>query len=583
MSDRHVSKVVQHLRQVVLAHGADWTDAQLLQRFLAQRDEAAFAALLRRHGPLVLGVCRRVLGNAADADDAFQATFLVLVRKAPTLRPHTPLGNWLYGVAYRTALKARAKAARRRFKEQQVKPRQPPAAEPAAAWHDVRPLLDQELSRLPDKYRVPVVLCDLEGKTRKEAAGQLRLPEGTVSSRLATARRMLARRLTRRGVTLSGGTLAVTLAESAVVAVPPALADAAVRTATLFLGGPSLGTISANILLLTEEVMKSLLLSKLKIASAVVLLAALLGVGAGNWLYPASAGQVGPPGGEGVAVARKAKAGKPGDGVKRAGKALQGTVDVNFDEVPLADVVNHLRELSQVNLILDRAVLKAAGIDFATPISLRLRKVPFKTVLKHVLAQSGLGYTFEDDILTITSAEAARDKMVRKVYPVADLVGDGEGGPVPAGQFGVPIGMGPGGPGLGALGALGGGQGGAVPGGGGGVFGQMGGGALGALGGAAGQFGGGMGFQGGMGGGQQWLSAGEHQFIQVITRTVGPSTWSETGGPGTIAYLPAAGCLVVSQSSEIQDQIQALIEELRVAKKRQDEERSKKAAETGAG
>jgi RNA polymerase sigma factor (sigma-70 family) len=511
MSDRHVSKVVQQLRQVVLAHGADWTDAQLLQRFLGQRDEAAFAALVRRHGPLVLGVCRRVLGNAHDADDAFQATFLVLVRKAPSLRPHTPLGNWLYGVAYRTALKARSRAARRRFKEQQVKPRQPPAAEAAAAWHDVQPLLDQELSKLPDKYRVPVVLCDLEGKTRKEAAGQLRLPEGTVSSRLATARRMLARRLTRRGVTLSGGALAATLSESAVVAVPPALADATVQTAALVLGGQSAGTISANILVLTEDVMKSLLLSKLKIASAAVLLAALLGAGAGNFLYPASAGQTGSAGGGEVAVAANEQAGKKGDQAKRAGGALQGVVSINFDQVPLTDVVNNLRELSSVNMILDNAALKASGVNFDMPVTLRLRKVPFKTALKHVLGQVGLGYTFEDDILIITSAEAARGKMVRKVYPAADLAD--EEAQVAAGPAGLrPEEMG-----------------GPVA-----VYGR--------------------------------------RLMQLIRETVEPNSWTEQGGVGTIAYLARTGTLVVSQCSEVQDQIQILLEELRASKKKQEAE-----------
>src|SRR5438874_2844473 len=114
MSDRHVSKVVQQLRQVVLAHEADWTDAHLLQRFLARRDEAAFAALVERHGPLVLGVCRRVLGHAQDAEDAFQATFLVLVRRAGAITRRESVGSFLYGVASRIALKARSQRGRRR-------------------------------------------------------------------------------------------------------------------------------------------------------------------------------------------------------------------------------------------------------------------------------------------------------------------------------------------------------------------------------------------------------------------------------------------------------------------------------------
>src|SRR5262249_46858507 len=174
------------------------------------REESAFAALLRRHGPMVWGVCRRLLPYH-EAEDAFQATFLVLVKKAASVKPRELVGNWLYGVAHQTALKARATAARRRGREKQVAAMPEPEAAQRDLWDDLRPLLDQELSRLPDKYRAVIVLCELEGKTRKEAARHFRLPEGTVASRLATARAMLARRLARSGSAVSGGALAALL------------------------------------------------------------------------------------------------------------------------------------------------------------------------------------------------------------------------------------------------------------------------------------------------------------------------------------------------------------------------------------
>jgi RNA polymerase sigma factor (sigma-70 family) len=187
MATRLLNPVIDHLRRAVLLRdGAGLTDGQLLESFLGGQDEAAFEALVRRHGPMVLGVCRRVLRIHHDAEDAFQATFLVLVRKGDTIRPREMVANWLFGVAYRTAQKARGRIARRRVREAQVKEMpEPEAVAPEEGWGDWRPLLDQELSRLPDKYRVPVVLCDLEGKTGKEAARQLGWPEGTVSSRLA--------------------------------------------------------------------------------------------------------------------------------------------------------------------------------------------------------------------------------------------------------------------------------------------------------------------------------------------------------------------------------------------------------------
>src|SRR5262249_22790154 len=154
-------------------------------------EEAAFEALLRRHGPMVWGVCRRLLENAADAEDAFQASFLVLVRRASAVSPREALGGWLYGVAYRTALEARRRRAKRRVEERQVQEMAQFAAEPDDPWRELLPLLDHELSRLPDKYSVPVVLCELEGVTRREAARQLKIPEGTLSSRLAQARKLL--------------------------------------------------------------------------------------------------------------------------------------------------------------------------------------------------------------------------------------------------------------------------------------------------------------------------------------------------------------------------------------------------------
>jgi RNA polymerase sigma factor (sigma-70 family) len=243
------------------------TDGQLLGQFLARRDEGAFAALLRRHGPMVLGVCRRVLGNAADAEDAFQATFLVLVRKASSLTGRALLGDWLHGVARRTALNARKLHARRRAKEQAL-------ARPEVQGGEVRddwlPLLDEALGRLPEPYRLPIVLCDLEGRTRREAAERLGWPEGTVAGRLSRARVMLARQLARHGIALSAGSLAAAWSPKAA---PAALVASTVKAATLLGAGPAAATgmISATVAGLTEGVVRAMLLSKLKTAMAVVL------------------------------------------------------------------------------------------------------------------------------------------------------------------------------------------------------------------------------------------------------------------------------------------------------------------------
>lgn len=197
-------------------------DAHLLARFAETRDAGAFAELVRRHGALVLGVCRRVTGHAQEAEDAFQATFLVLAQKAGSLRTPALLGNWLYGVAYRVAWRARRTALRRGKREVVVAALPEPAAPvPAGAVPDLGPVLDEELAALPACYREAIVLCDLRGASREEAAAALGVPEGTLSSRLANGRKKLAARLTKRGVALSVAALPLAVAQAqAAVSVP---------------------------------------------------------------------------------------------------------------------------------------------------------------------------------------------------------------------------------------------------------------------------------------------------------------------------------------------------------------------------
>jgi RNA polymerase sigma factor (sigma-70 family) len=266
MATSQISEVIQHLLGAVLLRGgAGLTDGQLLDDYISRRDEAALATLVRRHGPMVWGVCRRVLRNYHDAEDAFQATFLVLVRKAASVASRELLANWLYGVAHQTALKARATAAKRKVRERQVTEMPDPVVEHQDLWNDVQPLLDEELSRLPGHYRAVIVLCELEGVTRKEAARKLGLPEGTVGSRLARARVMLAKRLARRGLVVSGGVLAASLAENAASAgVPSSVVTSTIKAAGLLAAGAATGAISAKVAALTEGVLKSRLLTGYK-------------------------------------------------------------------------------------------------------------------------------------------------------------------------------------------------------------------------------------------------------------------------------------------------------------------------------
>ncbi len=275
---------------------AGLSDRQLLERFAAARDEAAFAALVARHGPMVLGVCRQLLGDHQHAEDAFQAVFLVLARKAGSLREPELLGNWLYGVAMRTARTARTRLARRRQTEE-ASARQ--AAAPPAATAE-RALLDgeqaealhREIDRLPGSFRMPVVLCYFEGLTLDEAAHRLRWPVGTLRSRLARAREKLRRGLTRRGLALSTAAMAAALApRSASASVSSLLCDSTTRAAIHFAARHAAGgALAAPAAALAQEVLRTMLLHKLKLAAMSLLLLAILAAGAGWLARPARDG-----------------------------------------------------------------------------------------------------------------------------------------------------------------------------------------------------------------------------------------------------------------------------------------------------
>jgi len=272
------------------------TDGQLLSSFIDQKDEAAFAALVERHGRMVMGVCLRGAGHHHDAEDAFQATFLVLARKAASVRPRDGVANWLHGVALRTARNAKAMTEKRRGREAQMLPLPESPAPQHDQWSDLQPILDRELNGLPEAYRLAILLCDIEGKSIKEATQQLGCPQGTLAGRLVRGRKLLAKRLTRRGVTLSGPVIAVLIASNdASAAVPTFLMNRAVAAATLSVAGQATELVSAKVSALVKQALTAMLLTKLKSAAVIFMLTSLIGVGGWQIFLHDAAAQIDNP------------------------------------------------------------------------------------------------------------------------------------------------------------------------------------------------------------------------------------------------------------------------------------------------
>ncbi len=285
MPGRPLSEFIRCLRRIAGVGGDEAaSDGQLLERFVSRRDESAFETLMARHGPMVLGVCRRVLGDPHDAADAFQAVFLVLAHKADSIGRPQALGSWLYRIAQRAAVRAKVERDRRRARESILDDLPVPDTVEELAWHELRPVLDEEVNRLPQKYRDVVLCCYLQEKTYTEAAKSLGLAAGTVSSRLARARDILRKRLLRRGLALSSSLLGMLLAQQALsAAVPSALQTITTQAALRIAAGQTVlvGLVAEPVAALTKEVLKAMFVTKLRMMGLVLLVLGVLGAGAG--------------------------------------------------------------------------------------------------------------------------------------------------------------------------------------------------------------------------------------------------------------------------------------------------------------
>jgi RNA polymerase sigma factor (sigma-70 family) len=307
MTNRSLDSLLHNLRaRLSNSASAELTDRQLLEDFSTLRDSAALTRVVARHGPMVLGVCRRWLSCEIDAEDAFQATFLVLARKAGALPWREMVGGWLHTMATHIARDARRRVLRNNLAPLPEEGIAQDGSEDSLTRSDLRRVLDEELSQLPAKLRDPLVLCYLQGKTHEEAAREIGLPRGSLAKRLAGAQELLRKRLTSRGIVLTAGLLATAVAENASAAVPAALTAATVKVATLFVAVEALAAVafSGTATALAEGAIKAMFATKIKTATAALLAVSLVGVSAGVVVHGAGGDQrTGDPTAPGMLVA----------------------------------------------------------------------------------------------------------------------------------------------------------------------------------------------------------------------------------------------------------------------------------------
>ena len=445
MANGQLADVLRHIRTLVTVRAhADQTDRQLLTQFATTRNEAAFATLVGRHGPVVLGVCRRILRNAHDAEDAFQATFLVLARKAGSVRWQRSVGSWLYEVATRIAQGIRTDLAREQARKRANRellgsgtfgPNRfaSPIADPlvATAQQEMLSILDEELSRLPPRYLEPVILCYLKGKTHEEAAQEIGCPIGSMSRHLARAHELLRERLVRRGVALPTALLSSALGDRALATVPARLSNTTVKAALSFvrLTAAAAGVPSAKVVVLAKGIQRAMFITKLKTAALLFLAAlATIGIGSGGAFHHVQAEKqkviekstTAIPQTDSVPTAVTEDASSSETVTERRAREMRAklsqpvTLDKGIDQgTTLQDALDFISDRYDLTLLLNKNAFKAETDPKKRvenkPIELpRMVGVPLHLALRLIAAQAGATYLVHSDYVEVTTPERAR-------------------------------------------------------------------------------------------------------------------------------------------------------------------------------